>query len=151
MSGTVLETPSSATDAPRACRARFLEALNGAELAVATACLSRRACLVTPDGTAVHGRDSIRPLLAQMASRTTRIWAGPSELLQSGEAALLHESWQISSAGVGGEPFVQQTLASLVLNLVEGKWKLSILAPWGRGAMGATVASLASFREQQGR
>lgn len=115
---------------PQACFA-FVYALNLGDLNRATACFSRDACLITPDATAVHGRDRIRPVLSQLIARRTRIEVKSSTVLIAGDIALAGERWSIRSEGAEGSHLVQTSSSMLTLKRVEEKWKLAIVAPWG--------------------
>jgi ketosteroid isomerase-like protein len=113
-----------------ACR-DFTTALGAGELEAATACFARDGCLITPDATAVRGREGIRDVLAQLTLRHTQIRIEFSTTLATADVALLHERWKIRADGAGGGPFVQISSSTLVLRQIEGEWKLSIVAPWG--------------------
>jgi ketosteroid isomerase-like protein len=124
MRGATVEAP----DHGRA-RLAFARALSAGDLEAATACFARDGCLITPDATAIHGRDRIRPVLAQMVIRRTEIRVELSSAIAAGGAILARERWRVLS---GGPPQIEQTLnPTLVLRLIEGEWKLAIAAPWG--------------------
>ena len=108
--------------------------LSSGNLDAATACFAMDACLLTPDGTAIHERRNIRPLLAQMVARHMRIEVELSNLLLSGDVAFVRERWRLSAAGADGSRFEQETNPELVLRQVEGQWKLAIAALWGWGS-----------------
>ena len=130
-----MKIPSANAETPRAVRGRlpFVQALNGGDLDAATACFARDGCLITPDATAVHSREHIRPLLAQLVARRTEIEVEFSNLVGAGEVVLASERWRVRS-GVEGAPQIEQTLdPTLVLRRIEGEWKLAIAAPWSRG------------------
>jgi ketosteroid isomerase-like protein len=111
----------------------FTGALNRGDLQSAIACFARDACLITPDATAIHGRDRIRPLLGQMVIRQTEITVESSSTIGAGEVILAQERWRVR-AGQPEPARVEQSLdATLVLGLVEAEWKLTIVAPWGWG------------------
>ena len=115
----------------RACLP-FVQALSLGDLDSATACFARDGCLITPDTTAVHGRDRIRPLLAQLVARRTEIKVEFSNVVGTGDVLLAQERWKVRS-GVGG-PRMEETLnPTLVLRQIEAQWKLAIAAPWGWG------------------
>lgn len=125
---------SATAEAPQAVRAclPFVQALSIGDLEGATACFARDACLITPDATAVHGRDRIRPLLAQLVARRTEIKVELSTVIGAGEVILASERWRIRSGPGGEAPGIEQVLDStLVLRRIEGEWKLAIAAPWG--------------------
>jgi uncharacterized protein (TIGR02246 family) len=109
----------------------FAQALSAGHLDQAAACFARDGCLITPDATAVHGREQIRGVLAQMVSRQTEIEVELSSTVAAGEVILATQRWRIRS-GEPGERRLRQTAdATLVLRRIEGVWKLSIAAPWG--------------------
>lgn len=115
---------------PQACFA-FVHALNSGDLSRATACFSRDACLITPDATAIYGRDRIRPVLAQLIARRTEIAVESSTVLTAGDVALAHERWEVRSNGVEGSRLEQVFNSMLTMRRIEERWKLAIVAPWG--------------------
>jgi ketosteroid isomerase-like protein len=115
---------------PERVVARFVAALNEGRLRDATECFGRKGCLVTPDSTAVHGRDEIQRLLAQLIARPVRIEVMLSTELRAGDVALSRQRWRLCSNDADGSPYAQELIASLILQLVEGRWKLVIVAPW---------------------
>lgn len=117
-------------DRPQACFA-FVYSLNVGNLNRATACFSRDACLITPDATAVYGRDRIRPILSQLIARRAQIEVESSTVLTAGDVALASERWAVRSNGVEGSRFEQAFDSTLILRRIEESWKLAIVAPWG--------------------
>lgn len=108
----------------------FVQSLSLGDLDSATACFARDGCLITPDATAIHGRDRIRPVLAQLIDRHTEVKVELSNLVGAEDVVLAHERWRIRS---GGEetPRIEQILnPTLVLRLIESQWKLVVAAPW---------------------
>jgi uncharacterized protein (TIGR02246 family) len=130
ISASSLERPARSPE--HACRS-FTRALGAGQLEVATACFTRDGCLVTPDATAVRGRESIRDVLAQLIARHTQVAVESSTVLATADVALAHERWTIRSDGAEGASFVQRSAPTLVLRRVEGDWKLAIAAPWSEG------------------
>jgi len=111
----------------------FARALSSGDLDQAAAWFARDACLVTPDATAIHGRERIRPVLAQMVARRTEIRVELSSTVAAGEVILAQQRWRVWAGSPDAR--IEQTLnAILILRQVEGVWKLSIAAPWGYGA-----------------
>jgi ketosteroid isomerase-like protein len=100
-------------------------------LDAAATCFARDGCLITPDATAIHGRESIRRVLAQMIVRRTKIEVELSTAVGAGEVVLLHQRWRIRSGEQAEGRLEQIADAIMILRLVEGTWKLSIAAPWG--------------------
>ncbi|HEU5061761.1 MAG TPA: nuclear transport factor 2 family protein [Solirubrobacterales bacterium] len=112
----------------------FARAINEGDLATAAACFARDGCLITPDATAVHGRDSIRTVLAQMVAGQTRILVEGSNAIKAGEVVFARERWRVR-AGEPEGPSIEHTLSAvLILRWIEGAWKLTIAAPWGWAA-----------------
>jgi ketosteroid isomerase-like protein len=105
-------------------------ALGAGDLESATACFARDGCLITPDATAVHGRDRIRPVLAQLIAQRIDVAVELSHVVGGGEVRLVRERWRIH-AGAGSGRFSQILHPTLVLRRVEAEWKLAIAAPWG--------------------
>jgi ketosteroid isomerase-like protein len=107
--------------------------ISAGNLEAATACFARDACLVTQDATAIHERDHIRPLLAQLIARHARIAVNLRNVVVAGEVAFARERWTIQIDAVEGSRFEQACDPILVLRKVEGRWKLALAAPWGWG------------------
>lgn len=114
----------------------FTHALGRGDLDSAAACFARNGCLITPDATAVHGRDSVRPVLAQMIARQTMVLVETSNSLRGEGVVLVRERWRIRAGNCEGVPIEQSLNAILVLQRIEDAWKLAIAAPWGWGATG---------------
>lgn len=112
---------------------RFAQALNRGDLDGAASCFARDGCLVTPDATAVHGREHIRGVLAQLVHRRTEIHVELSSSVSAGDVLLVHQRWRIRTGERPRQHFEQIVDAVLVLKQTEGEWKLSIAAPWGYG------------------
>jgi ketosteroid isomerase-like protein len=118
---------------PREITRVFAEAINASDLHAATYCFAKDACLLTPDATAIRGREEIRPVLAQLIARQTQIEVLASSVLLAGDLALGSECWRIRSAAAEGAVFAQESRPALVMRNLEGAWKLAIAAPWGWG------------------
>jgi ketosteroid isomerase-like protein len=110
---------------------RFVDALGERELDRAVNCFGRAGCLITPDQTAIHGRDRIRPVLSQMIERRTVIVVEESFVLSAGDLALASERWTIRCDAAGGGRFVLTSTPRLVLRRRGTEWKLEIAALWG--------------------
>jgi ketosteroid isomerase-like protein len=106
-------------------------ALSIGNLDAAAACFARDACLITPDGTAVHGRERIRPVLAQLILARAKVAVELSSTLVAGDVALTCERWTIRSPAADGKDLVQSTDPTFVLRWIEEEWKLALVAPWG--------------------
>jgi ketosteroid isomerase-like protein len=122
-----LTAPATPGESARA----FLAALNAGELEAAAHCFAREACLITPDATAIRGREEIRAILGQLIAANTRIEAQSASILVAGDTALATERWLIHTRAPGAEPFGRLCRATAVLRRIEAGWKLAIVAPWG--------------------
>lgn len=117
-------TPHAATEA-------FAAAINRGDLEAAAGCFTREACLITPDSTSVRNRAEIRGLLAQMIAQQMAIAVSAAGVLAAGEIAHLKQRWRIQIGAGSGRPYSREVDPLLVLQRVEGSWKLAIVAPWG--------------------
>lgn len=123
--------PLTSKSHTRTIRPPLPSLLSGGKLDAAMACFARDACLITQDATAIHGRDRIRPLLAQLISRHAKIEVEFSNALIAGDVAFAQERWLVQMDGVEGSRFEQVCEPTLVLRWIEDRWKVGIAAPWG--------------------
>jgi ketosteroid isomerase-like protein len=107
--------------------------IGSGNLDAATRCFTRDACLLTPDATAIHDREHIRPLLAQLIARRVRIEVEQSNVLVAGDVAYARELWRVSARVALGSQYEHSCDPSLVLKRIEGSWKISIATLWGWG------------------
>lgn len=126
-----IESATPRAPSPGGSCLSFARALSAGNLDLAAGCFARDGCLVTPDATAVHGRERIRGVLAQMVSRRTEICVELSIPVAGGDVVLVHQRWRIRSGEEARGRHEQTSDAVLVLRQIEGAWKLSIVAPWG--------------------
>lgn len=124
----VLESARTPRDSTRA----FAASISRGDLDAAARCFTKDACLLTPDATAVRGREEIRPILHQLIVTGSRIEVQGSAIVLAGEVALGTEQWLVSSTGSEGSPFTRTLTPTLVLRHLEGFWKLAVAMPWGR-------------------
>jgi ketosteroid isomerase-like protein len=127
-----MESATIAVDSPHliATPRSFVQALNLGDLDAATACFARDGCLITPDATAIHGRERIRLVLLQLVASRTEVSVELSHAVAGGEVVLVHERWKLRSGGADG-PRIELTLnPTLILRQIESEWKLAIAAPW---------------------
>jgi uncharacterized protein (TIGR02246 family) len=110
----------------------FADFINRGNLEGAASCFTKDACLLTPDATAIRGREEIRPILHQMIAGETRIEVQESSVVTAGEVALGTERWLITSAGSEGEPFRRALTPTTVLRKLDDVWKLAVAVPWVR-------------------
>jgi len=107
--------------------------VSAGDLEGAASCFARDGCLITPDTTAIHGREEIRGVLAQMVRGRTEIQVELSSAVSAGEVLLIHQRWRIRAGEEAWQRFERTSDAILVLRRIESEWKLSIAAPWGYG------------------
>jgi ketosteroid isomerase-like protein len=125
--------PGSARSDAKQISAAFAAALSAGDLDAASACFTRDACLLTPDATAIRGRDQIRPLLRQLIAMRPTARVEQRSMLVAGEVAIATELWTLQIDAAEGTPFAQSSLSTTVLRRIEETWKLQIAAPWGWG------------------
>src|SRR3954471_14354071 len=122
-----------AASPPRIACLALPKLIGSGNLDAATRCFARDACLLTPDATAIHGREHIRPLLAQLIAGRVRIEVEQSNVLVAGDVAYARELWQVSAGVPTGSQYQHSCDPSLVLKRIEGSWKISIATLWGWG------------------
>jgi ketosteroid isomerase-like protein len=122
----------SGVKTPQQSSRAFAASISRGDLDAAAHCFAKDACLVTPDATAVRGRDEIRPILHQLIVLESRIEVQESSVLPAGEVALGSERWLVTSPGPEGSPFTRALTPMLVLRQLEDVWKLAVALPWWR-------------------
>ncbi|HYH53464.1 MAG TPA: DUF4440 domain-containing protein [Solirubrobacterales bacterium] len=128
MSTAVLRGAREPQDTTRA----FADSISRGDLNAATNCFTKDACLLTPDATAIRGREEIKPILHQLIVSGSRIEVQESSIIRAGEVALGTERWAVTSTGSEGAPFTRTLSPTLVMRELEGVWKLAVAMPWGR-------------------
>jgi ketosteroid isomerase-like protein len=126
------ETPEEVTRA-------LAESVTWGDLEAATRLFAKEACLVTPDATAISGRDHIRPILRQLIASGSRIEVQESSMLVAGEVAFGTERWTVTTPGSEGRPFTRTLTPTMVLRRLEGAWKLAVAIPWAGGNRSAAT------------
>jgi uncharacterized protein (TIGR02246 family) len=127
-----METLTAPTPTRMACLS-LPKLLSVGDLPGAAGCFARDACLLTPDATAIHGRDGIRPVLAQLIARRPQIEVEAGSVIVAGDAAYANQRWRVTAPGASESSFEQTCSPSLVLRQIEGSWKIAIAALWGWG------------------
>jgi ketosteroid isomerase-like protein len=122
----------SGAKTPQESTRAFAASISRGDLDAAAHCFAKDACLVTPDATAVRGRDEIRPILHQLIVLDSQIEVQESSILAAGEVVLGTERWLITSPGSEGTPFTRVLTPMLVLRELEDVWKLAVALPWWR-------------------
>jgi ketosteroid isomerase-like protein len=123
----------SGAQTPQETSRAFAASIGRGDLDGAAHCFAKDACLVTPDATAVKGRDEIRPILHQLIVLESQIEVQESSVLLAGEVALGTERWLVTSSGSEGDSFTRSLTPMVVLRQLEGVWKLAVALPWWRG------------------
>ena len=126
---TAVAQPTRTTGAEGALHA-FVAAISAGNIGAAAACFTREGCMITPDGTAVHGRADIAAILAQMIARRTEIEVEQLVVRRADDIALATGRLALHSDGPDGIRILQTCGPTLALHRVEGSWKIAILAPW---------------------
>jgi ketosteroid isomerase-like protein len=110
----------------------FADSISRGDLSAATNCFTKDACLLTPDATAIRGREEIKPILHQLIVIGARIEVRESSVVRAGEVALGTERWMFTSAGTEGAPFTRTLSPTVVMRQLEGVWKLAVAMPWAQ-------------------
>lgn len=118
--------------APEQGTRAFAASINRRDLDAACRCFAKDGCLLTPDATAIRGRQEIRPILGQLIASKAQIEVQESSFVTAGEVALGLERWSVTSDGSEGSRFARVLTPTLVLRRLEGVWKLAVAVPWGR-------------------
>jgi ketosteroid isomerase-like protein len=117
---------------PRESSRALAASISRGDLDAAAHCFAKDACLLTPDATAVRGREEIKPILHQLIVAGSQIEVQDSSIVLAGEVALCNERWLVTSAGSEGAPFTRTLTPTMVMREIEGAWKLAVAMPWGR-------------------
>jgi len=138
MSSSIAEPAGAlapATEEPEQALERFTAALASGDSAAAAACFAPEGCLLTPDGTAVAGRQQIREVLLQITTARTQVRYEQARVVRAGPIALCSQRWSLASRGVGEGAFERRFAATMVLAEAAGpgRWALLIASPWGEG------------------
>lgn len=130
---TVIEKPAADCSAanPDGALSMFTAALSRGDLQAAARCFTREGCLITPDGTAVHGRSEISGVLAQLIARGTQIEIDRVVVRRAGDVALASGHVTMRSDAPEGTQFVQACDPMMVFQRIEDAWKVAVIAPWG--------------------
>ncbi len=107
--------------------------LSSGDVEGASSCLARHVCLLTPDATAVHGREGVRQVFAQLIASKIRIEVEASRVLVVDDTALSRERWGVTSSGIAGSRGTGVLCPTFSLQRIEGTWKVAILVLWGWG------------------
>lgn len=124
-----MSTKASPQESTRA----LAESISRGDLAAAARCFAKDACLVTPDATAVKGREEIRPILRQLIASRSQIEVQESSVVLAGEVALGTERWVVTTPSSEGRSFTRSLTPTMVLRRLEGVWKLAVAIPWRQG------------------
>lgn len=117
---------------PRESTRALAASIGRGDLESAARCFAKDACLLTPDATAVRGREEIKPILHQLIVTGSQIEVQDSSIVLAGEVALGSERWIVTSAGSEGSPFTRTLTPTVVLRQIEDVWKLAVAMPWVR-------------------
>lgn len=117
---------------PRESTRALAASISRGDLDGAARCFAKDACLITPDATAVRGREEIKPILHQLIVVGSQIEVQESSIVLAGEVALGNERWLVTSAGSEGSPFARTLTPTIVLRQIEDAWKLAVAMPWNR-------------------
>jgi uncharacterized protein (TIGR02246 family) len=127
---SVAAAPAATEAGPEIAVTGFAAALSAGDVRATAALFTRDGCLITPDGTAVHGRADIAAVLAQITARRTELEVERIAVHRAGEVALVTGHLTMRSDGPEDTRFFQPCDTTMVARMVEGCWKLAVVAPW---------------------
>jgi ketosteroid isomerase-like protein len=104
-------------------------ALRAGDVGTATALFSRHACFVTPDSTVIQGRAQIGPFLRQFVEMAGELHFEQRTMVTAGDVAIGSENWTVGFGGNGGK-LRRTTRSTIVLNRIEGRWRIAVVDPW---------------------
>jgi uncharacterized protein (TIGR02246 family) len=115
----------------------FAAALETADTNRAASCFARQAILVTADGTNLHGREDIAALLSQLIVCHTTVSFAELAVIEAEQTALISGICSMRRKGPDPLWFTQRSDLTAVVREIEGRWKFTILAPWGKPRPGS--------------
>lgn len=107
----------------------FGAALRAGDIGTATALFSRHACFVTPDSTVIQGRSQIGGILRQFCDMAGDLSFEQRTMVTAGDVAIGSENW-IVQFGSNGDTVRRTTRSTIVLNRIEGFWRIAVVDPW---------------------
>lgn len=116
---------------PAVALGAFSGALGEGELEQCTAYFTREACLITADGTGVHGPEAIAVVLAELIEAGTHLDIEAVEIHEAGELASAAVSWQVREGEAASPTSAQRCEPTIVMRNTDAGWRIAILAPWG--------------------
>jgi ketosteroid isomerase-like protein len=122
---------SPALQSPGAVAQAFAAALSMGDLDQATACLCRESCLVTPDSTAVAGRNRIRDILKQLIAQRLEIATQSATVVEAGDIAYVTQGWRTRIETAGG-PLRQEFFPVFIAHRSGEEWRIAVAIPWQR-------------------
>lgn len=123
--------PGVGSATPEQLAQAFAAAIGRRDVEGALAMWSEDAAILTPDGTALCGRDQIRRALLALIDNGARVRVEIERLHRAGDVALATGSLTLSGEGAAGA-FEQRGESTVVyVRGADGQWRIAIDAPWG--------------------
>jgi uncharacterized protein (TIGR02246 family) len=107
----------------------FARALLARDPRSAASWLAPDATLITPDGTAITGREQIAELLWQITASEQPLEIRAGRTVLHDDVALSSQHWR-RGGKTGPDPHETVSTARLVLSRSSGRWKIVIASPW---------------------
>ncbi len=117
---------------PAEIHARLADAMNQGNLEAAVSLYESQAVFVPQPGQSVHGHAAIRRAMQEFLAMKPSLSLTVTQVLQSGDVALLSSSWTLRGTGPDGTP-VELTGrgAEVVRRQADGTWRFLIDNPYG--------------------
>jgi uncharacterized protein (TIGR02246 family) len=111
----------------------FSHHLNAGELDAVMALYASEANFVAASGEILCGRERIRPVIAGLIARKTRMYGRVLQVVRAGDVAVLYTNWEGSSVEPSGARIEYRSRSvEVVRRQPDGSWQLVVGDPGGR-------------------
>lgn len=108
----------------------FGQALLSGNPDAAGACFAPAAHILTPDGTAIVGREQVIAVLRQITASDQQLEIRVGRTIVAGAVAMATQFWRRSASEASATSYVSSSMARLVLAHSGERWEIAIASPW---------------------
>lgn len=123
----VLADPTSGAEA---VARSFGQALLAGDADAAGSYFAPDAHILTPDGTAIAGREHVIAMLRQITASDQELEIRVGRTLVAGAVAMATQFWRRSTPEAASPSYASSSVARLVLARSEERWEIAIASPW---------------------